>query len=297
MPIMFQSPTNGAILPLGQPVTITVATPGTVAQVLFSADGKYHLGAAPATGGTASLTWAFSGSGMRQLEATGLDSNGHPVDFAAIPVVVQAAPGTTASQADAATLASIAAYALSTLNMDSQAVESAVRAYAANGSDWCVSYCAWVYRQAVGKDPIWGVDDGNSATGRYENWVPDMVLWAQENGCWLRHRDLHQTDRQGQSVPQVPQDGMPQPGYLLVYGDRIDSYNGRHFQNYPHIGVVVEVDANGVRTVEGNTSKELPDGSVIYSVVNDKRPSLGRGPNTSQDPAARYVAGYIIPPQ
>lgn len=295
MAMRFSSPTAGAVFQTGQDITFTVEVPASVTHVILTADGRTVLGTFPVQEGKAKHIRPFSGAGPRTVEAVGLDANEEPVDSVSVNIVVKAAA--RAGAAGDADLAKIAAFAIKAFGMNTNVVEAAVRSFASNQSDWCVSFCGWVYRKALDRNPKWGVNGFNPATGQFENWVPDMVLWAQEHGLWLRHRDMHQTDRHGNPVLQVPADGSPRPGYLLVYGDRVDFFGGARFQNYPHIGVVVSVDSNGIRTVEGNTSTVLPSGEFVSGVVNEKFPSLGKGPNTSSDPNARYVAGYIIPPQ
>lgn len=282
--IKFIAPDKGTNPKLNTKVSFEVECSDDIDRVAFIANPNIPIGTVDVNNGKAKLSRSFSKSGNRTILARGIRSEDGAV-LAVAKITLEIGDGKDLKLASDGTLAAIAGAARMLLDAGNASVEPAVRAYAANFSDWCVSFCAYTYFRATGKDPNWGVEGFNVARGRFENWVPDMALWAQESGFWLREKDIHLKSKSG----KVLNHGTPKPGYLIVYGDLVQIFGGSSRQNYPHIGVVVDVDGDLLTTIEGNAG--------VPGQVRKRTPRRSKLPNHA--PGAqleRYIAGYIIPP-
>lgn len=292
--IQFTSPNNNQAFKVGIDVKFTVQVGAGVANVMFKADSVHDLGVHPVVGGKASFTRKFNGSGPKTITAVGIDGNDDFIvedPLPSIKVVIQ--PDSLAGAAGQTVLDKMASFAKSELSRGTLAVRKDVRKATGNQSNWCVSFCCWVYKNAAGKNPTWGSME-HHGSGFFETWTPDMVLWAQENGLWIRNQDIHKADRHGEPVPNLGQPGVPalQPGFLVVYGDTINFFGGMGRQNYPHIGVLTSVNGSNLGSVEGNVGGG-------QGLIGARKPNLNLKPVNfvTDDPNTRYVAGFIVPPK
>lgn len=101
-----------------------------------------------------------------------------------------------------------------------------------NGYAWCLTYCVWCEVKAF------GIETAKKLLGGWTAYCPTQVEYFKEMGRWF-------------STPQI--------------GDFIFFYDSTH--DYGHVGLVYEVDASTVYTIEGNTSSAsgvVPNGGGVY---------------------------------
>lgn len=254
------------------------APPGT-ARVHLKA-GEFELGDAKQVGSQWKFTRKFSSLGKRRVFAIALNAQGIEIGSGFIDLRIGLA------EASDEVRKKMVAAAKAQLGRD-QIAHQEISKYTGipMGVDWCVGFCDFVYNKATKTDPQWGISKLQGGTsnesGKNEGWVPDMAEWAKQTGMWIREKDPHQNDANGQPFPM----DAPKVGDLIIYADlKFEALS----MFYCHIGIVTEVSTDSVTTIEGNTGDFDPRLSHVLA----RNPSRKAMPDRNNRDK-RFIAGYV----